>query len=58
MSDAGTGSPSGIRDALKHSFMTKAETVDLLANHQADPDLRADLEELTGDTTDDLGPIR
>jgi prevent-host-death family protein len=29
-----------------------------LARHRADPGLRADLDELAGDTTDDLGPIR
>jgi hypothetical protein len=32
--------------------------MDVIENSAADPGLRADLERLAGDTTDDLGPIR
>jgi prevent-host-death family protein len=35
-----------------------AELLRRLAVAQADPGLRADLVDLAGDTTDDLGPIR
>jgi prevent-host-death family protein len=34
------------------------EVVALAESHSADPGLRADLERLAGDTTEDLGPIR
>lgn len=43
--------PSGPR------WMPRAELAELLRTSQADPGLRDDLEELAGDTTDDLGPI-
>jgi prevent-host-death family protein len=38
-------------------WLTREEVVDIIENHSADPGLRADLERLAGDTTDDLGPI-
>ncbi len=38
--------------------MSRSEFADLVLRHRADPGLRADLAELAGDTTDDLGPIR
>jgi prevent-host-death family protein len=38
--------------------ITRDELVRRLRRDQADPGLRADLEQLAGDTTDDLGPIR
>lgn len=34
------------------------EVVAIVSSSAADPALRADLERLAGDTTDDLGPIR
>ena len=42
----------------RHRFLTRQETVELLANRQADPSLLDDLADLAGDTTDNLGPIR
>ncbi len=35
-------------------FFTRAELIDLVAHHQADPGLSSDLQLLAGDTTDDL----
>ncbi|WP_336921574.1 type II toxin-antitoxin system Phd/YefM family antitoxin [Aquipuribacter sp. SD81] len=37
--------------------LPRAELVRRLARSQADPDLRRDLAELAGDTTDDLGDV-
>jgi len=37
--------------------LTRAELVRRLSVAQADPGLRADLADLAGDSTDDLGPI-
>jgi prevent-host-death family protein len=39
-------------------WLTPDQVMDIVENHSADPGLRADLERLAGDTTDDLGPIR
>ena len=39
-------------------WISREELVPLLETHSADPGLRADLERIAGDTTDDLGPIR
>ena len=36
---------------------TKAEIIEMLETSRADAGLRVQLAELTGDTTDDLGPI-
>jgi prevent-host-death family protein len=36
-------------------YFTRADLADRLTSTQADPDLRKDLAELAGDTTDDLG---
>jgi prevent-host-death family protein len=38
-------------------FFTKADLVTLVVDHQADPGLTGDLDELAGDTTDDLDPL-
>lgn len=38
-------------------FFTKADLLGRLADHQSDPQLSRDLDELAGDTTDDLGPM-
>ena len=40
------------------SWIERAELVARLRVAQADPGLRADLERIAGETTDDLGPIR
>jgi prevent-host-death family protein len=40
------------------SWIGRGELVARLRIAQADPGLRADLERIAGDTTDDLGPIR
>ena len=40
------------------SWIGRAELVARLRVSQADPGLRADLDRIAGDTTDDLGPIR
>lgn len=42
----------------RRPFFTKAESRELLTKHLSDPELRNDLADLAGDTTDDLGPIR
>lgn len=39
-------------------WLPKAEFLSRIARVAADPGLRADLERLAGDTTDDLGPLR
>lgn len=39
-------------------WLTPDEVMAIIASSSADPGLRADLERLAGDTTDDLGPIR
>jgi prevent-host-death family protein len=38
-------------------WLTPDEVMDIVENHSADPGLRADLERIAADTTDDLGPI-
>lgn len=45
------------REATRHPF-TRAEIIEFLRTSQADPGLRDDLARLSGETTDDLGPIR
>jgi prevent-host-death family protein len=40
------------------SWISRGELVARLRIAQADPGLRADLERIAGDTTDDLGPVR
>jgi prevent-host-death family protein len=42
----------------RRAWIGRAELVARLGRAQADPGLRADLAELAGDSTDDLGPIR
>ncbi|MGB3909190.1 MAG: type II toxin-antitoxin system prevent-host-death family antitoxin [Pseudolysinimonas sp.] len=42
----------------RRSAMPRREFIRGLRGHQADPDLRRDLADFAGDTTDDLGPIR
>jgi prevent-host-death family protein len=39
-------------------WITRSELLEVLRTKSADPGLRADLERLAGETTDDLGPIR
>ena len=41
----------------RRTSLPRAEFLKRLTRAQADPGLRADLDELAGDTTDDLGPI-
>jgi prevent-host-death family protein len=43
--------------ALRPQFFTKADLLTLLADHQADAALSRDLDELAGETTDDLDPL-
>ena len=38
-------------------WLTPAEVMEIVDGASADPGLRADLERLAGETTDDLGPI-
>lgn len=40
--------------ALRPQFFAKADLLALIADHQADPGLSRDLDELAGDTTEDL----
>ena len=44
--------------SARRAFIPKQELIEILATHQADPQLRDDLARLAGETTDDLGPIR
>ena len=46
------------RKGMNGKTFTSEESNELITNHQADPGLTTDLANLTGDTTDDLGPIR
>jgi antitoxin (DNA-binding transcriptional repressor) of toxin-antitoxin stability system len=39
-------------------WLTPDQVVAIAETRSADPGLRADLERLAGETTDDLGPIR
>jgi antitoxin (DNA-binding transcriptional repressor) of toxin-antitoxin stability system len=39
-------------------WLTPEQIVAITSTQSADPGLRADLEQLAGDTTEDLGPIR
>jgi prevent-host-death family protein len=43
--------------STRKQFFSRAELIDLLASSQADPGLTADLEQLAGETTDDLDPL-
>lgn len=43
--------------AQRRLAMSRTEFAELVLRHRADPGLRADLDELAGDTTDDLGAI-
>ncbi len=43
--------------ATRPQFLTKADLIALIADHQADPGLSRDLETLAGDTTDDLDAL-
>jgi prevent-host-death family protein len=45
-----------LRPARRH-WLAREELVARLLRTRADPDLRADLDALAGQTTDDLGPI-
>jgi prevent-host-death family protein len=51
-----------VADLMPHrtesKWITRSELLEALKTKSADPGLRADLERLAGDTTDDLGPIR
>jgi len=40
--------------ARRPQFLSRAELIELITHHQADPALSHDLETLAGDTTDDL----
>lgn len=46
-----------VRNARARS-LRRAELLQILGSAQADVGLRADLDELAGESTDDLGPIR
>jgi prevent-host-death family protein len=41
----------------RRRWLPRAELMRRLAGAQADPELRADLTRLAGETTDDLGPL-
>lgn len=44
-------------EAKRPRAFRRAQALDVLASHGADPGLRADLAWISGDTTDDLGPL-
>ena len=55
------GSPAAVLSpdaSPRRPYLTRSECIDLLSRHRADPGMAADLAELAGETTDDLGPIR
>ena len=43
--------------ADRRATLSRAEVVDIVRHRQADAGLRADLRELAGDDTDELGPL-
>jgi len=43
--------------SVRPPFFRRAELLEVLGRHQADPGLTADLVTLAGDTTDDLDPL-
>ncbi|MGI8882184.1 MAG: type II toxin-antitoxin system Phd/YefM family antitoxin [Jatrophihabitans sp.] len=43
--------------STRRQFLSKSDLVQLLTHHRADPGLRADLDALAGDTTDDLDAV-
>ena len=43
--------------ATRPQFFAKADVVDIVSQHQADPGLARDLQLLAGDTTDDLDAV-
>ncbi|PWJ26393.1 prevent-host-death family protein [Branchiibius hedensis] len=43
--------------ASRPQFFAKADLVALLAAHQSDPQLSRDLDDLAGETTDELDPL-
>ncbi|MPZ51939.1 MAG: type II toxin-antitoxin system prevent-host-death family antitoxin [Acidimicrobiia bacterium] len=47
----------GIQEPRRR-WLRRDDLVERLRGNQADPDLRRDLRELAGETTDDLDPIR
>lgn len=51
-----------VADLIPHEeesrWLGPAEVKEIIAKFSTDPGLRADLERLAGDTTDDLGPLR
>lgn len=47
---------SPVRSARKQ-FLSRAELIEIITSRQADAGLRADLDALAGDTTDDLDPL-
>jgi len=58
MSDDETISHRDAKDAQERAYLNRAETIELVTHRQADPGLRADLEEIAGDTTNDLDDPR
>lgn len=43
--------------STRPQFLSKAEVIELVSQHQADPGLARDLDLLAGDTTDDLDAL-
>jgi hypothetical protein len=43
--------------SARPQYFAKSELVELIGRRQADPGLSRDLNELAGDTTDDLDPL-
>lgn len=48
---------SPVRETRRR-WLSRGELARILRSAQADPGLRADLDRLAGETTEDLGPIR
>lgn len=40
--------------SARKQFLSRADLIEIISRRQADPELRADLEALAGETTDDL----
>lgn len=47
----------GALRAARRQFLSRAELVEVITHRQADAGLRADLESLAGDTTDDIDAL-
>ena len=55
---SGGGAEIGPVQSGRRASISRRDLIALIVKHQADPALRETLDELAGETTDDLGPLR